>query len=128
MIVEMRCAHQKLYIMKVIITTLLACISCMALGQTVTTSPTTEEKKDKFTCHHLELTQDEKKVILREDVKIETESLSLEADSVVFDTESRVLLAYNPKNFTFSGGTAVISETPHNIIRYRLKDKTIYID
>jgi lipopolysaccharide assembly outer membrane protein LptD (OstA) len=71
---------------------------------------------------------DNKKIFLRENVKIETENLFLTADSAVFDNENQTLLAYGIKELTFNGGEAIISEKAKNTIRYKLKDKIIYVE
>lgn len=114
--------------MKTTMITLLAFISFMTYGQDATKSTLTANKEDRFTCQHIEVTPDNKKIFLKENVKIETENLTLEADSAVFDNESQLLVAYGMKQVIFNGGEAVISETSKNIIRYTLKDKIIYID
>jgi len=113
--------------MKKIILVLLTFVSLASYGQKATTS-TSETGKDRFTCQHAGLTSDNKKIFLRENVKIETENLVLKADSAVFDNENQTLIAYGTKEFTFKGGEAVINENLKNVIRYKLKDKTIYIE
>jgi len=114
--------------MKMTTIALFTFISFVTYGQDGTKSNLTTDKKDRFTCQHVELSPDNKKIFLRENVKIETENLTLEADSAVFDNDSQLLVAYGIKQFTFNGGEAVISETPKNSVRYKLKDKTLYVD
>jgi len=71
---------------------------------------------------------DNSKVLLKRNVKIETESLFLKADSAMFDYTNQTLVAYGTKEFIFSGGETVIKENATNTIRYRLNDKTIYVE
>lgn len=115
--------------MKKITLIILTFVSLATYGQKSSTSTLkTGNPKDRFTCQHVELTPDNKKIFLRENVKIETENLYLKADSAVFDNENRTLIAYGTKEFTFNGGEAVIDENAKNTIRYKLKDKTIYVE
>ena len=114
--------------------TILVCLTCISLstyGQNATTSTLkTGNRKDLFTCQHIELTPDNVKVFLKENVKIETENLFLKADSAEFDNANQTLVAYGIKEFTFNGGETIttISGKAKNTIRYKLKDKKIYIE
>lgn len=115
--------------MKKVILIFLTFVSLATYGQKSSTSTLkTGNQQDRFTCQHFELTPDDKKIFLRENVKIETEYLFLKADSAVLDNENRTLIAYGTKEFTFNGGEAIISENAKNTIRYKLDDKTIYIE
>lgn len=86
------------------------------------------EQQQQYSCRELEATPDGKVLTLRKDVKIETEYLTLHADSAVFTKENQTWIAYGTKDFVFSGGETVIREKPTNIVRYKLRDKTIYLD
>ena len=115
--------------MKITIAFLFTLTSLMVYGQNTATSTITPNKQDRFMCQHIELTPDNKKVFLKDNVKIETENLFLEADSAVFDYDSQELVAYGMKQFIFNGGETVINDKTHkDIVRYRLRDKIIYIE
>lgn len=112
--------------MKATILTFLTVISLAALGQNAT--PTKDDGGVRFTGRHVEMNPESKTVFLKEDVKIETENLVLQADSAVFDEEKQSLIAYGTKHLVFTGGETVISENAKNIVRYTLKDKILYIE
>jgi len=115
--------------MKKTVLILLTFMSLATYGQVaLTATMKTSNEKDRFTCQHLELLPDTKKIVLRENVKIETENLFLTADSVVFDSETQTLVAYGRKQFSFNGGEAIVNNKGKNTLRYKLKDKTIYLE
>jgi lipopolysaccharide assembly outer membrane protein LptD (OstA) len=115
-------------IMKKTILILLTLVSWASYAQD--TKPSTlkpENQRDRFTCQTVEVSSGDKKMFLKENVKIETENLILMADSAVFDEENQTLIAYGTKKFTFNG-EAVISKNAKNTVRYKLNDKTIYVE
>jgi lipopolysaccharide assembly outer membrane protein LptD (OstA) len=114
--------------MKNTIAILFVFISVTTYAQKSQTPAQEAKHNDRFSCQRIELSLDEKKIYLAENVKIKTHNLVLTADSAVFDNENKTLLAFGIREFTFSGGEAVIAEKPKNIIRYKLNDDTIYID
>ncbi|HYF68308.1 MAG TPA: hypothetical protein VD884_09230 [Ohtaekwangia sp.] len=115
--------------MKKTIFILLSLVSLTTYAQEIKTSSVkTGNEKDRFTCQHLELTPDNKKVFLRENVTIKTDNLFLKADSAVFDNENQTLVAYGTKEFVFRGGETVVGEQAKSTVRYKLRDKIIYVE
>ncbi|MBT1698159.1 hypothetical protein KK083_14800 [Fulvivirgaceae bacterium PWU4] len=86
------------------------------------------EPKQQYSCRELEVAPDGRVLILRKNVKIETEDLTLRADSAVFSKENQTWMAYGTKELVFRGGETVIREKPTNTVRYKLRDKTIYLE
>lgn len=87
-----------------------------------------DEKKEKFTCRHMELTPDGKTIFLKEDVEIKTEKLFIRADSAVFNNETQTLITFGTREMIFSGGEAIINEQAGNTLRYKLNDSKIYVE
>lgn len=115
--------------MKKAIVIFLTFVSVATYGQKASPSSLdTGNQKDRIVCKHLEVMRDNKTILLRENVQIETKDLVLKADSAVFNKENQTLIAYGAKEFTFNGGQVVLHENTKNTIRYKLKDKTIYIE
>ena len=87
-----------------------------------------KNEPQQYSCRELEVTPDGKRVTLRNNVKIETEKLTLSADSAVFNPENQTWIAYGTKELVFKGGEAFIQEKPGNTVRYTLGDKVIYLE
>lgn len=87
-----------------------------------------KDEPHRYSCREMEVTPDGKRITLKRNVKIETEKLTLSADSAVFTPESQTWIAYGTKELIFKGGEAVIQEKPGNMVRYKLGDKIIYFE
>lgn len=113
--------------MKKTILILVTLVSLKTYAQEIKTSSVTTGN-DRFTCQHLELSPNNKKILLNENVTIETETLFLKADSAVFDHENQTLVAYGTKKLIFRGGETRVAEQAKNTVRYKLRDKIIYVE
>lgn len=115
--------------MKNLLFTILAAAPVFAYAQDQRTGKLqVKNKPQQYSCQELELTPDGGAMILRKNVKLETENLTLMADSAVFINDNQTWIAYGTKELIFNGGGVVAGEKPNNTVRYKLGDKTIYLE
>lgn len=85
------------------------------------------DQKESITCQHIEVHENSNTATLTKDVKITSDRLYLEADSVIYDLKDKSFIAYRYKEFEFKG-EVVIAERPKNVIRYKLKSEKLFIE
>jgi lipopolysaccharide export system protein LptA len=113
--------------MKKLLLLTICVISLPVIAQKVESVTIDADRKERITCQHATIDEENNTVTLLENVKITSDRLHLEADSVIYDMEDRSFVAYRYKEFTFKG-EVVLTERPKNIIRYKLKSDKLYID
>jgi lipopolysaccharide assembly outer membrane protein LptD (OstA) len=90
--------------------------------------PNEGDQKESFTVQSPVVAQvQDSTITLTKNVKITTDRLYLEADSVVYDMRDKSFTAYNYKELKFKG-ELILSEKPKSIIRYKFKSDKIHID
>jgi lipopolysaccharide assembly outer membrane protein LptD (OstA) len=114
--------------MKKTLVLLLLLVTSLAYGQNEPADAFQRQvQENKMTCQHIEINPDNNNITLKDNVKIQLDNLYAEADSAVWDDKNKILVAYGTKEFKFKG-EAIISETADNTIRYKLNDKTLYVE
>jgi lipopolysaccharide export system protein LptA len=113
--------------MKKLLLLTLCVVSLPAIAQKPALEINDADRKERITCQHATFHKENNTVTLLENVKITSDRLLLEADSVIYDMEDRSFVAYRYKEFTFKG-EVVLTERPKNVIRYKLKSDKLYID
>jgi lipopolysaccharide export system protein LptA len=105
----------------------LCVISLPALAQETKSVTSENDDKQRITCQHIVVHEENNTATLTKNVKITSDRLSLEADSVIYDMNDKSIVAYRYKEFSFKG-EVVITERPKNIIRYKLKSDKLFIE
>jgi lipopolysaccharide assembly outer membrane protein LptD (OstA) len=85
-------------------------------------------QKESFMCQHAVLHEKDSTITLTENVRITTDRLYLEADSVILDMKDKSFVAYRYKEFKFRGEAVLTEKSPKHIVRYKLKSETIFVD
>lgn len=82
-----------------------------------------------FQGQYFQINSDAEIITVKDNVKVDLGALHVEADSAIFSERDQSLIAYQIKRFTFKGGEAVISDHgKNNTLRYKLNDKSIYLE
>lgn len=113
--------------MKKLTLLMLCAISLPAFAQDSKSAITHGNDKDLISCQHITLHEKTNTATLVENVKIVSDRLYLEADSVIYDMTNKSIVAYQYKEFKFKG-EVIIAERPKNIIRYKFKEDKLIID
>ena len=106
---------------------MLCVISLPAFSQEPKSVIIEQDGKERITCQHIVIDEENNTATLTENVKITSDKLFLEADSVIYDMKDRSFIAYRYKEFKFKG-EVILSETSKNIIRYKLNSDKLFID
>jgi lipopolysaccharide export system protein LptA len=113
--------------MKKVILLTLSVISMSALAQDPKRVTIDGVQNERITCQHITIHEETNTATLVKNVKIATDRLYLEADSVIYDMTDKSIVAYQYKDLKFKG-ELVLKEQPKNIIRYKFKSDKLYID
>jgi lipopolysaccharide assembly outer membrane protein LptD (OstA) len=105
----------------------LCVISLTAIAQESKSVTIEGEHKERITCQQATFHKENNTVTLLENVKITSDRLYLEADSVIYDMSNKSFVAYQYKELKFKG-EVILTERPKNIVRYKLKSDKLYIE
>ncbi len=114
--------------MKKLTLLMLSVIPLSVFAQQSTSSITEGDQKESFTLQSPVVAQvQDSTITLTKNVKLTTDRLYLEADSVIYNMQDKSFVAFGYKELKFKG-ELILAEKPKSIIRYKLKSDKIYID